>query len=136
MQNTYIIDVFLSAWAWVVLALLYPSVVNHTQKLNAGMDKQLFRAVFSMVFKSSIWLACPFVLVFLFLLWRFGSLMHYTQTLGIGGIGLLIIMGIAGIALIWLKALLVLMTNGLLSPKAEDKPKIKTPRYDEYGREI
>ena len=135
MPPSYLIDIFLSAWAWLILGMLYPSVVNLVKMLNANMDKQLFQAVFSMVVKPSLWLASPFVLVFLFLLWRFGCFLYYTHTLGAGGIGLLLIMGLAGIVLIWLKALLTLMMQGFFSQKDGNSAKNKPPkhRHDEYG---
>lgn len=107
MQNSYIIDAFLSATVWVTLIYLYFACRSRIAELNTLVTPEIFLFAITRLLKPSIMIAIPFVAILVFMLWRFYGLMLASQTLGAGGIGLLAIMFVVGAPMIWLYVLLI-----------------------------
>lgn len=111
MSNAYIIDAFLSFWAWFALAWLCVSVGSDIKKLNHMTNKTLFALAVEALAKFSIVLSLPFLIIFAFLLYRFGSLLYQANMGGVGAIGLMVIMAVSGLMMIWLKVLFILIMH-------------------------
>lgn len=142
MQNAYLVDVFLSFWAWLILALLYTSVMTLVEEMNANItDTDTFLMLAAQVFKPAVYLSLPCIGLFMFLLWRFAQLMILAQCFGAGGIGLLFIMAGAAVIMIWLKILLVLIKHRYINqakPSAQQAPPNAgaMEKYDTFGRAL
>ena len=109
MQNSYIVDVFLSAAAWVVIAYLYFEVRAGMAAISGVMSASTLSVALGYVVKTGSLIALPFFGVFVFLLWRFYALMIVSESWGAGGVGLIAIMAFIGGALIWLQSILSLV---------------------------
>lgn len=107
MQNSYIVDAFLSATVWMALIYLYFACRSRIAELNTLVTPEIFLVAITSLLKSSIMIAVPFVGILGFMLWRFYGLMLASQTWGAGGIGLLVIMFVVGAPMIWLQVLLI-----------------------------
>lgn len=112
MQNQYIIDAFLSAALWAIVAYLVFEVRARVMAIRALMDVNILSAALASVAKRAILVATPFWAFFIFLLWRFFGLMVDSQTWGAGGAGLLVALFAIGITLIWLNIVLIFVSSG------------------------
>ena len=112
MQNQYIIDAFLSAALWAIVAYLVFEVRARVMAIRALMDVNILSAALASVAKRATLVATPFWAFFIFLLWRFFGLMVDSQTWGAGGAGLLVALFAIGITLIWLNIVLIFVSNG------------------------
>jgi len=111
MANSYIIDVFLSGAIWVLLTYMFFDVMARVKDINQLIPPNILPIAIGQMLKLSCYLAAPFVAIWLFLCWRFASLMIISATFGIGGVGLLIFVGIGGIGMIWITSLLVCLRH-------------------------
>jgi len=107
MQNSYIVDAFLSGTVWVSLIYLYFACRSRVVELNALVTPDSFLTAITRLWKLSIVIATPFIAILSFMLWRFYGLMLASQTWGAGGIGLLVVMFAVGAPMVWLYVLLV-----------------------------
>lgn len=107
MQNSYIVDAFLSGTVWVSLIYLYFACRSRVVELNTLVTPDSFLMAITRLLKPSIIIAMPFIAILSFMLWRFYGLMLASQTWGAGGIGLLAMMFVVGAPMIWLYVLLV-----------------------------
>ena len=112
MQNQYIIDAFLSAALWAIVAYLVFEVRARVMAIRALMDVDILSAALASVAKRATLVATPFWAFFIFLLWRFFGLMVDSQTWGAGGAGLLVALFAIGITLIWLNIVLIFVSSG------------------------
>ena len=112
MQNQYIIDAFLSAALWAIVAYLVFEVRARAMAIRALMDVNILSAALASVAKRATLVATPFWAFFIFLLWRFFGLMVDSQTWGAGGAGLLVALFAIGITLIWLNIVLIFVSSG------------------------
>ena len=112
MQNQYIIDAFLSAALWAIVAYLVFEVRARVMAIRALMDVNILSAALASVAKRATLVATPFWAFFVFLLWRFFGLMVDSQTWGAGGAGLLVALFAIGITLIWLNIVLIFVSSG------------------------
>ena len=112
MQNQYIIDAFLSAALWAIVAYLVFEVRARVMAIRALMDVNILSAALASVAKRATIVATPFWAFFIFLLWRFFGLMVDSQTWGAGGAGLLVALFAIGITLIWLNIVLIFVSSG------------------------
>lgn len=112
MQNQYIIDAFLSAALWAIVAYLVFEVRARAMAIRALMDVNILSAALASVAKRATLVATPFWAFFVFLLWRFFGLMVDSQTWGAGGAGLLVALFAIGITLIWLNIVLIFVSSG------------------------
>lgn len=112
MQNQYIIDAFLSAALWAIVAYLVFELRARVMAIRALMDVNILSAALASVAKRATLVATPFWAFFVFLLWRFFGLMVDSQTWGAGGAGLLVALLAIGITLIWLNIVLIFVSNG------------------------
>ncbi len=108
-MNGYIIDTFLSFWAFFLLALLYLDNCNLVKKLNEQLTPQVFALYFNDKFKLSLIISILPIIGFGFLLWRFASLLILAKMWGAGAVGLIIIWQFLAFGFIWLKVLIHLM---------------------------
>lgn len=126
MQNSYIVDAFLSGTVWVSIIYLYFACRSRILELNALVTPASFLIAITRLLKSSIVIAIPFIGILSFMLWRFYGLMLASQTWGAGGIGLIAIMFIIGAPMIWLYVLFVCVKHsrfiGSVEVTADDKP--------------
>lgn len=126
MQNSYIVDAFLSGTVWVVLIYLYFACRSRVIELNALVTPEIFLMAITRLLKSSIITAMPFIAILGFMLWRFYGLMLASEAWGAGGIGLLAIMFGIGAPMIWLYVLLVCVKHsrfiGYVEPAAHNQP--------------
>lgn len=126
MQNSYIVDAFLSGTVWVSLIYLYFACRSRIIELNALVTPALFLMAITRLLKSSIIIAMPFIVILSFMLWRFYGLMLASQTWGAGGIGVLAIMFCIGVPMIWLYIMLVCVKHSRFIESVEvtanDKP--------------
>lgn len=112
MQNSYIVDTFLSGALWMILIYLFFEVKYRLNLLDQIMSVTMFSTAINDVVKAATLITLPFSLIFIFLLWRFHSLMVTSQSWGYGGMGLLIIIGLIGLPLIWVQITLILIQRG------------------------
>ena len=112
MQNQYIIDAFLSAALWAIVAYLVFEVRARVMAIRALMDVNILSAALASVAKRATLVATPFWAFFIFLLWRFFGLMVDSQTWGAGGAGLLVALFAIGITLTWLNIVLIFVSSG------------------------
>lgn len=127
MQNSYIIDAFLSGTVWVSLIYLYFACRSRVIELNDLVTPELFLVAITKLLKLSIVITTPFIAILGFMLWRFYGLMLASQAWGAGGIGLLAIMFFVGAPMIWLYVLLVCVKHSRFIGSTEklvvnDKP--------------
>lgn len=111
MQNQYIIDAFLSAALWAIVAYLVFEVRARVMAIRALMDVNILSAALASVAKRATLVATPFWAFFIFLLWRFFGLMVDSQTWGAGGAGLLVALFAIGITLLWLNIVLIFVSS-------------------------
>ena len=102
MQNSYIVDAFLSGTVWVSLIYLYFACRSRVVELNTLVTPDSFLMAITRLLKLSIIIAVPFIAILSFMLWRFYGLMLASQAWGAGGIGLLVVMFATGAPMIWL----------------------------------
>ena len=107
MQNSYIVDAFLTSMALMMLMFFYFDSRARIKALNGFVSANTLGVAFSRSFKVASCLAMPVVTLYLFSLWRFHALMVQTQTWGAGGIGLLVALACLGVPLVWLFMMLV-----------------------------
>lgn len=127
MQNSYIVDAFLSGTVWASLIYLYFACRSRISELNDLITPESFLVAITKLLKLSITITMPFIAILGFMLWRFYGLMLASQTWGAGGIGLLTIMFFVGAPMIWLYVLLVCVKHSRFIGSTEalvanDKP--------------
>lgn len=111
MQNSYIIDAFLSGVLWLALVLVVVDVRARTKELSQVLDPATFGTVFYQVLIPASLISVPIMAILGFLLWRFYALMLGSASFGAGGAGLLVIMGAVGAIAVWLDMLLVMVRH-------------------------
>ncbi len=137
MQNSYIVDAFLTGAAWMILAFLFFDCKARIKALGNMMSSTTLGVALSKCAKVATSVTVPFAAFYLFLLWRFYALMVQTQTWGAGGVGLLAILGVIGVGLLWLLMMLVFVAHSpfaqlaAIDDAARKRP-IKT-NQDEQG---
>jgi hypothetical protein len=124
MQNSYIVDAFLSATVWMAIIYLYFSCRSKVSQLNAVTTPDVFLIAITKLLKPSILIALPFIALLGFMLWRFYGFMLASQTWGAGGMGLLASMFCIGVPLIWLQVLLICVRH---SRYVDPAPKLNEP---------
>lgn len=107
MQNSYIVDAFLSGVLWFALIMLAADVRARSKELSQVLNPATFGAVFYQVITPASLVSAPLIAIMVFLLWRFYALMVASASLGAGGIGLLVIMALFGAMVIFLDVLIV-----------------------------
>lgn len=127
MQNSYIVDAFLSGTVWVSLIYLYFACRSRVIELNHLVTPELFLMAITRLLKPSIAIATPFIAILGFMLWRFYGLMLASEAWGAGGIGLLAIMFLVGAPMVWLYVLLVCVKHSrfvgaIEAPAANNQP--------------
>lgn len=111
MQNSYIVDAFLTGTAWMILIFLFFDCKARIKALGNMMSSTTLGVALSKSVKAATSVTVPFAAFYLFLLWRFYALMVQTQTWGAGGVGLLVILGVMGVGLLWLLMMLVFVAH-------------------------
>ncbi|WLG15034.1 hypothetical protein Q6344_06795 [Psychrobacter cibarius] len=111
MQNSYIVDAFLTGTAWMILIFLYFDIRARIKALNNMMNSTTLAVALSKSVKAATSFAVPFAALYLFLLWRFYAFMVQSQTWGAGGAGLVVILGIIGVLMVWLTMMLVFVAH-------------------------
>ncbi|WP_352309086.1 hypothetical protein [Psychrobacter sp. W2-37-MNA-CIBAN-0211] len=111
MQNSYIIDTFLSGLAWMTVIYLYFDTRARIATLNNLISVHALKVALPAMLKRSTFIAAPLMTFYLFLLWRFYGLMVYSTSWGAGGAGLLAGMAMTAIPLMWLNVMLVCVKN-------------------------
>ena len=111
MQNSYIVDAFLTGAAWMTLIFLYFDSRARIKGLSEVVSANTLAVALSRSVKAATSLAVPAAALYLFALWRFYALMVQTQTWGAGGIGLLTALACIGVPLIWLFVMLVFVSH-------------------------
>lgn len=108
MQNSYIIDILLTAALWSLVLFLVIDVRARLRQTNRvfGGDVDKLSVVTGSVMKMVFLICLPLMLVWGFLLNRFWAVMVHFDSMGVGGAGLLAMLSVAGIILIWLDVLL------------------------------
>lgn len=122
MQNSYIIDAFLSGLACFMLVYFSFNTISRLRQLNNLIDANAMAAAIGVLWVRSVVLAIPISALLTFALWRTYTLMLFTQTWGYGGMGLLITMAITGILTIWLNVLLVCVCHSGFVPQVPASP--------------
>lgn len=107
MQNSYLVDIFLSACLAVMVLYVVIGVKVRLKQMNEAISPDMFGAAFNKTGIKATFFSVPMIAVLMFLLWRFYALLYLSQSLGAGGVGLIIIIGLAGSALIWLNMVLI-----------------------------
>lgn len=107
MQNSYLVDVFLSACMAIMVLYVVIDAKTRLKQMSAAINPSMFGAAFNQIGIKATLFSVPIIAVLMFLLWRFYALLYISQSLGAGGIGLIIIIGLAGSALIWLNMVLM-----------------------------
>lgn len=137
MQNSYIVDAFLTGAAWMILIFLFFDCKARIKALGNMMSSATLGVALSKSAKVATSVTVPFAAFYLFLLWRFYALMVQTQTWGAGGVGLLVVLGVMGVGLLWLLMMLVFVAHSpfaqlsAIDDAARKRP-IKT-NQDEQG---
>lgn len=137
MQNSYIVDAFLTGAAWMILIFLYFDIRARIKALGSIMSSNTLAVALSRSVKAATSVAVPFAAFYLFLLWRFYAFMVQSQTWGAGGAGLLVILGVMGVGLLWLLMMLIFVAHSpfaqlsAIDDTARKRP-IKT-NQDEQG---
>lgn len=121
MQNSYIIDAFLSGVLWLALVLVVVDVRARTKELSQVLNPSTFGAVFYQVLIPASLISAPLIAVLGFLLWRFYALMIGSASFGAGGAGLLVIMGAVGAIAVWLDMLLAMVRHARSADFAQVK---------------
>lgn len=111
MQNSYIVDTFLSGLAWMVLIYLYFDTRARIGLLSELLSAHALKVALPAMLARSVWIAIPLMVFFTFLLWRFSDVMVQANASGAGAYGLLITMLLAGLPLIWLNVMLICVAH-------------------------
>lgn len=112
MQNSYIVDAFLSGALWATIIYLFFDIKDRISVIDQLMGINTFSVAMADVVRSATLIALPFIAAYLFLLWRFYGLMLASESWGYGGMGLLIIFVAIGLPMIWLQIMLILVKRG------------------------
>lgn len=134
MQNAYIVDFFLSGMLMIMMFYLYVDILSRLKLLNKVIDSNTLAVAIGQTLRQSLLLSVPLLILLMFLLWRFYAVMVISQSWGIGGAGLLIIMAILGSFFVWLDILLVCIKNSrfvdaskLITQAKKTRSKIRLP---------
>ena len=111
MQNSYIVDTFLSGLAWMIIAYLYFDTRARIGVLSESLSVHSLKIALPAMFTRSLIIAVPLMGFFMFLLWRFSDLMVHASASGAGAYGLLAVMLLAGVSMIWLNVILVCVSH-------------------------
>ncbi len=111
MQNSYIVDAFLTGTAWMILIFLFFDCKARVKALGNMMNSATLGVALSKSAKVATSVTVPFAAFYLFLLWRFYAFMVQSQTWGAGGLGLLVILGVMGVGLLWLLMMLIFVAH-------------------------
>ena len=125
MQNGYIVDAFLTGALWLILVYLAFDVKSRVVQINHLMGAHTLGAALNDVSKIGIMIATPFMIAYTFMLWRFYGLMIASESWGYGGMGLVIMLAIAGLVLIWLQVMLMLVSHGRFITLAEKTSELR-----------
>ena len=130
MQNAYIVDFFLSGMLMIMMFYLYVDILSRLKLLNKVIDSNTLAVAIGQTLRQSLLLCVPLM----FLLWRFYAVMVISQSWGVGGAGLLVIMAILGSLFVWLDMLLVCIKNSrfvdaskLITQAKKTRSKIRLP---------
>lgn len=127
-MNGYIVDTFLAFWTFLTLYLLIFQLFDLIARLNERVDSHSFVHYFSQKFKLSLYVSVIPIIIFVFLLWRFAELLVLAKMWGAGAVGLIVIMGLAGVVMIWLSTIIQLILQS-----AEQLPKPQPPNMGTYN---
>ncbi|WP_313596474.1 hypothetical protein [Psychrobacter sanguinis] len=134
MQNAYIVDFFLSGMLMIMMFYLYVDILSRLKLLNRVIDSNTLAVAIGQTLRQSVLLSMPLLILLMFLLWRFYAVMVISQSWGIGGAGLLVIMAILGSLFVWLDMLLVCIKNSrfvdaskLITQVKKTRSKIRLP---------
>jgi len=134
MQNAYIVDFFLSGMLMIMMFYLYVDILSRLKLLNKVIDSNTLAVAIGQTLRQSLLLSVPLLILLMFLLWRFYAVMVISQSWGIGGAGLLVIMAILGSFFVWLDMLLVCIKNSrfvdaskLITQAKKTRAKIRLP---------
>lgn len=134
MQNAYIVDFFLSGMLMIMMFYLYVDILSRLKLLNKVIDRNTLAVAIGQTLRQSVLLSVPLLILLMFLLWRFYAVMVISQSWGIGGAGLLVIMAILGSFFVWLDMLLVCIKNSrfvdaskLITQAKKTRSKIRLP---------
>lgn len=111
MQNSYIVDVFLSGALWALTTFLFFDIKDRIINIDKTMLAHTLTLAMNEVVKLATIVAAPFGVFYLFLLWRFYSLMVLSESWGYGGMGLLLMFLLAGLFMIWLEVMLIFVSR-------------------------
>lgn len=140
MTGEYIIDAFLSFWLWAILSLVYVGVMDNLKALDGSISQSLFEVAIERFLKPSIIASLPLWAVFGFLLWRFCALLITARMWGSGAIGLAMILGLAGVVLIWLRVLLLFVSHSNFTTTSRKIEQVKQAKKqaetDVFGRAV
>lgn len=134
MQNAYIVDFFLSGMLMIMMFYLYVDILSRLKLLNKVIDSNTLAVAIGQTLRQSVLLSVPLLILLMFLLWRFYAVMVISQSRGVGGAGLLVIMAILGSSFVWLDMLLICVKNSrfvdaskLISTAKKTRAKFKLP---------
>lgn len=134
MQNAYIVDFFLSGMLMIMMFYLYVDILSRLNLLNKVIDSNTLAVAIGQTLRQSVLLSVPLLILLMFLLWRFYAVMVISQSWGVGGAGLLVIMAILGSSFVWLDMLLICVKNSrfvdaskLISTAKKTRAKFKLP---------
>ena len=134
MQNAYIVDFFLSGMLMIMMFYLYVDILSRLKLLNKVIDSNTLAVAIGQTLRQSLLLSVPLLILLMFLLWRFYAVMVISQSWGVGGAGLLVIMAILGSFFVWLDILLVCIKNSrfvdaskLITQAKKTRSKIRLP---------
>ncbi|WP_156802066.1 M48 family metalloprotease [Faucicola boevrei] len=101
-------------------------------RLNERVDNHSFVHYFNQNVKLSLYISFLPMFIFAFLVWRFAELLIFAKMWGAGAVGLIVIMGLAGVAMIWLSVLIQLI---LRMAKVPTNPKLSANMggYHDYN---
>lgn len=125
MQNSYIIDTFLSGALWALSVYLFFDIKARIADIDKVMIAHTLTIAMSESLKVATTIAAPFAVFYVFLLWRFYGLMVASQAWGYGGMGLLIAFLLIGLPMIWLQVMLIIVRRSRFARAAGKIDKIR-----------
>lgn len=111
MQNSYIIDAFLSGLVGMILIYLYFDTRARIAELSEIISVHALKVALPTMLTRSLLISIPLMGFYVFLLWRFHGFMVHAAASGAGGLGLLAMMLAAGLPLIWLNVILICVSH-------------------------
>lgn len=127
MQNSYIVDTFLSGLAWMLIVYLYFDTRARIGTLSELLSVHALKVALPAMFTRSLLIAIPLMGFFTFLLWRFSDLMVHASASGAGAYGLLAIMLLVGLPMIWLNVMLICVSHSRYAVRRPPEPEPNMP---------